>query len=72
MLFVFLAFGFAIFALSNTKKRKKRNFDADDFLDARGDEKQMSKLEGPNECQARVLSFWHALLRNTSYCVRIS
>ena len=28
-------------------KKKKRNFDAADFLDARGDEKQISKLERP-------------------------
>ena len=33
----------ALFALSNEKKK----IDAADFLDARGDEKQISKLEGP-------------------------
>ena len=63
MLFVFLAFGFAIFALSNTKK-KKRNFDAADFLDARGDEKQMSKLEGPKYRPIHILD----LPLNTYLC----
>merc|ERR1739842_179781 len=35
-------------------KKKKRNFDAAHFLDARGDEKQMSKLERPYPGQPKM------------------
>ena len=38
---------FGHFALSNTKKKEKK-IDAVHFLDARGNEKQVSNLEWPN------------------------
>ena len=39
---------FGHFALSNTKKNKIKKIDAAHFLDARGNEKQVSNLEWPN------------------------